>query len=380
MRFYLFSFFFFVVFFVRSQLDISASGLFNKPISNFCNDEYNKGWGTKYGLGYTHIYDQRNIGFEVGWNWLSSGNGYKEAALPLGDYFVMNKWSQTQFKINAVWELYKTRAYIGLSRGSANYKSTEYIDFEVTQEDGSDSWDGSLFSKRVMQYGAQAGMYYKVSKNWSFDLGFSIQRAFRNVKFINLNSYVFDGVDIFYDEPRSKPFLITISAGFRLKLFDLKEAKKRAEENPKSPTLDNPSLDSGTSSSGSGTSTSGSGTSSSGSGTSTSGSGRSTSGSGTSTSGSGTSSSGSGTSSSGSGTSSSGSGTSSSGSGTSSSSSGTSSSGSGTSSSGSGTSTSGSGTSTSGSGTSTSGTSTINVKTKPKPTLHKNGKTPVNYK
>ena len=75
----------------KSQMDFSVSGIYSSPLDQFCINDYNEGWGAKFGLGYTFLTDQ-NWGIEVGGNWLISNNGWRKAALDFGDYTLKNNF------------------------------------------------------------------------------------------------------------------------------------------------------------------------------------------------------------------------------------------------------------------------------------------------
>lgn len=207
-------------FIASAQFDFTMSGLYSAPIKKFCDDQYSDGWGAKFGLGYTFMLPT-NFGIETGANWIVSNNGYRKTELDLGDYTLRNNWYNWQLKLNAVWEFENIRPYIGVNAGRARYFTTEYLDFSSTQEDGIEYWDETLYKERVFQYGAQMGAYIKLSEVWSFDLGVSVLKSPQSVKYINFDSFFFDGELIDYDEPSSNPFLVTISAGFRINLSNI---------------------------------------------------------------------------------------------------------------------------------------------------------------
>jgi hypothetical protein len=204
----------------RSQLDVSVSGLSSEPLFNFCNDNYRNGWGLKLGSGYTHM-GSNNMGFEIGFNWLINNNGFKETNLSLGDYTLYNNWYNWQFKINGIFEYNALSYYFGLNVGRATYNTKENLSFLEIQEDNTTSWREILISQNLVQYGCQVGTYYKVNNSLSLDFGISVLRGTLPVEYINFNSFIYDGQFIDYQENKSTPFLITISAGFRVNLSNL---------------------------------------------------------------------------------------------------------------------------------------------------------------
>ncbi len=203
-----------------AQLDFTMTGLYSSPLDQFCVDDYQDGWGAKFGLGYTSKYSEKN-GVEFGFNWLINNNGYRKTELGIGDYTLRNNWYNWQFKLNHVWDRGVMKYYAGLNAGRASYYTTEYLGFEETQEDDSDYWNDQLYSKSVFQYGAQIGTYIQLNDIISFDLGLSVLRSDQDVKYINFESYTYDGEYIDYQEPTSSPFLVTISAGFRFNLSNI---------------------------------------------------------------------------------------------------------------------------------------------------------------
>ena len=204
----------------KSQMEISVSGMYSSPLDQFCIDDYNDGLGAKFGLGYTFITDE-SWGVEVGGNWLISNNGWRKVALDFGDYTLRNNFNNWQIKGNVVFEQGLFKHYLGVNVGRARYFTTEYLGFNNTQEDGSTYFDDVLYKRRVFQYGAQIGTYIKINDVISFDLGMSILKSPEPIKYINFESYSFDGEAINYDEPSSLPFMVTISAGIRINLSEL---------------------------------------------------------------------------------------------------------------------------------------------------------------
>ena len=200
------SMFCFVFMISKSQMDFSVSGMYSAPLDQFCINDYNEGWGAKFGLGYTFLTDQ-SWGVEVGGNWLISNNGWRKAALDFGDYTLKNNFYNWQIKGNIVFEQGLFKHYLGVNVGRARYFTTEYLGFNNTQEDGSTYFDDVLYKQRVFQYGAQIGTYIKMNDIVSFDLGMSVLKSPESVKYINFESYSFDGEAINYDEPTSSPFM-----------------------------------------------------------------------------------------------------------------------------------------------------------------------------
>lgn len=219
-RLLILSTFCFVFMISKSQMDFSVGGMYSSPLDQFCVDDYNDGLGAKFGLGYTFITDE-SWGVEVGGNWLISNNGWRKVALDFGDYTLRNNLYNWQIKGNVVFEQGLFKHYLGVNAGRARYFTTEYLSFNSTQEDGSTYFDDVLYKQSVFQYGAQIGTYIKINDVVSFDLGMSILKSPEPVKYINFESYSFDGEAINYDEPSSSPFIVTISAGIRINLSEL---------------------------------------------------------------------------------------------------------------------------------------------------------------
>ena len=214
----------FVFMISKSQMDFSVSGIYSSPLDQFCINDYNEGWGAKFGLGYTFLTDQ-NWGIEVGGNWLISNNGWRKATLDFGDYTLRNNFYNWQIKGNIVFEQGLFKHYFGANIGRARYFTTEYLGFNATQEDGSTYFDDVLYKQRVFQFGAQFGTYIRINDIVSFDLGMSVLKSPETVKYINFESYSFDGETINYEEPSTSPFILTISAGIRINLseFEISE-------------------------------------------------------------------------------------------------------------------------------------------------------------
>jgi hypothetical protein len=205
----------------RSQLDVSVSGLYSEPLFNFCNDNYSNGWGLKLGSGYTHK-GSNNMGFELGFNWLINNNGFKKTNLSLGDYTLYNNWYNWQFKINGIFEFNTFTYYFGLNAGRSKYYTFENLRFLEVQEDNTMLWREILIEENTFQYGFQFGTYFKLSNSLSLDFGFSVLRGKSSIEYINFNSFTFDGKFIDYQENKSSPFLITLSAGLRINLSSIK--------------------------------------------------------------------------------------------------------------------------------------------------------------
>ncbi len=200
-----------------AQLDFTMTGLYSSPLHQFCVDDYKDGWGAKFGLGYTTKYSEKN-GVELGFNWLFSNNGYKKTELEIGDYTIKNNWYNWQFKLNHVWDKGVMNYYAGLNAGRGIYYSSKFLDYKEPLEGSNNDWNDQLYSKSVFQYGAQAGTYIKLNDIMSFDLGISVLKSDQEVNYVNLESYIYDEGVINCQEPTSSPFLVTISAGFRINL------------------------------------------------------------------------------------------------------------------------------------------------------------------
>ena len=218
MKRFLFSFFIiFLSFGSIAQFDFSASGLYSAPLFKFNEDHYSDGWGGKFGLGYTYM-GPNEMGIECGFNWLINQNGSEKTTLPLGDYTLSNNWYNWQFKLNGIFEHEEFKYYFGVNAGSAIYYTRENLSFATIQEDNTSYWSETLMSKNVFQYGIQFGAYVEIVEGFSFDFGVSILKGTNPVDYINFDSFVYDGEYIDYEEHISSPFLITISAGFKMNL------------------------------------------------------------------------------------------------------------------------------------------------------------------
>lgn len=203
-----------------AQLDFSASGLVSAPLFNFDKNQYSNGWGGKFGLGYTHM-GPNEMGIEYGFNWLINQNGSQMTSLPLGDYTLSNNWYNWQFKLNGIFEHKEFRYYFGINAGRAIYYTHEHLSFTSMQEDYTTYWSETLMTKNVFHYGAQFGAYVELTEGVSFDFGVSILKGTDPVDYINFDSFNYDGEYIDYQENASSPFLITISAGFKMNLSSM---------------------------------------------------------------------------------------------------------------------------------------------------------------
>ncbi len=214
------------------QLDFSAGGMISAPLFNFDKNHYSNGWGGKFGLGYTHM-GPNEMGVEYGLNWLINQNGSEMTTLPLGDYTLSNNWYNWQFKLNGIFEHKEFRYYFGINAGRAIYYTQEYMSFATIQEDYTSYWRETLMTKNVLQYGAQFGAYVKITEGVLFDFGVSILKGTDPVDYINFDSFSFDGEYIDYLENTSSPFLITLSAGFKmnLSLMELGSVLCRSSDN-----------------------------------------------------------------------------------------------------------------------------------------------------
>lgn len=216
-RFLLSLFIIFLSFGAIAQFDFSASGLYSAPLFKFNKDHYSDGWGGKFGLGYTYM-GPNEMGIEYGFNWLINQNGSEKTTLPIGDYTLSNNWYNWQFKLNGIFEYKEFKYYFGINAGRAIYYTHEYLSFATMQEDYTSYWSETLVSKNVFQYGVQFGAYVELTEGFSFDFGVSILKGTDPVDYINFDSFVYDGEYIGYEENISSPFLITLSAGFKMNL------------------------------------------------------------------------------------------------------------------------------------------------------------------
>lgn len=200
-----------------AQVSASFGVLYTAPLNEFFRNNYQDGYGAKFGVGYTHFLNDK-VGLEGGLNWLVSRNGSEMAELTLGDYTLSNNFYNWQIKLNAVYKTGIFKNYFGLHAGRANYYSTEYLSFNTTQEDGVTYYSESLFKERVFQFGFQLGTYIQLTPITSLDFGISFLKSFEGVQYIDFDSYTFDGEYLDYNENFIAPtlFVGTISLKFNL--------------------------------------------------------------------------------------------------------------------------------------------------------------------
>lgn len=192
-------------------------GLTTAPIFNFYNSNYSIGAGVQGGLSLNQKINQKwSLG--IGYNGVYSANGNKTADLSLGEYTLYNSFTNDQMFLNGYYHIGNIGLYGGLHIGRAGYKTREQLNFSETQDDGSEYYDADLYKTRVFQYGGQVGGFVQLSPAWQFFCGASLLKSDQKVKFIDFESYVYDGEEINYQEPKSSPFLFTANFGFKVNL------------------------------------------------------------------------------------------------------------------------------------------------------------------
>lgn len=122
----------------------------------------------------------------------------------------------------------------GFHIGRANFFTSEYLSFAETQEDGSTYYSDQLYKSRVFEYGGQLGTLIQLSPAWQLNMGASLIKSDERVKYIDFQSFKFDGEEINYKEPAVKPFLFTFNVGFRLSLSKLQSFLDASSSNSSS--------------------------------------------------------------------------------------------------------------------------------------------------
>lgn len=213
----------FSVFFLKAQTKFSFGGFYSSPLHQFCIDDYSDGVGFQLGIGkQINIYNKWAI--EGGLNWQWGKNGSEDVDLLIGNYDLSNKFFNWQLKLNVLKDLGRFTPYAGAHVGNGKYYTNEYLNFEDTQQDGSEFYEENLYSNSTLQYGIQLGTYVKMNRNIDFNFGVSINKGDTKVKYIDYDTYSFDGSEIDYVEKNSKPFMILLNAEIVIKIFkgDLK--------------------------------------------------------------------------------------------------------------------------------------------------------------
>tara|TARA_B110000211_G_C14028945_1_gene531195 strand:+ start:721 stop:1581 length:861 start_codon:yes stop_codon:yes gene_type:complete len=200
-----------------SQLRISVGGFYSSPLEQFCVDDYSDGYGADLGLALVRDIDS-TWSIEAGVDWQYGINGKKRAELSFGDYDLKNTFVNWQLKLNLVRRIGRLSPYAGFHVGGGKYYTTEYLAFNEPQEDQVNYYDDVLYRTSQFHYGAQLGTYVHVNEFVDLNIGVSFNKSDSKVKYIDFESYTFDGTEIDYQEKTSAPFLILIHAGISIKL------------------------------------------------------------------------------------------------------------------------------------------------------------------
>lgn len=201
---------------MKAQTKFSIGTFYSSPLHTFCIDDYQDGAGLQFGIG-----KQFNIdsvwAIEGAFNWQWGVNGSEDVDLVMGNYDLSNRFFNWQFKLNVVKDMGVFSPYAGIHLGEGKYYTAEYLNFDETQEDGESYYSDKLFGNYTFQFGGQIGTYISMSDNFDFNLGVSVNKGDTKVKYIDYDTYSFDGSEIDYQEKSSKPFMILLNAGFVLK-------------------------------------------------------------------------------------------------------------------------------------------------------------------
>lgn len=201
---------------MKAQTKFSIGTFYSSPLHTFCIDDYQDGVGLQFGIG-----KQFNIdsvwAIEGGFNWQWGVNGSEDVDLVIGNYDLTNRFFNWQFKLNVIKNMGVLSPYAGIHLGQGKYYTSEYLNFEETQEDGQNYYSENLFANRTFQFGGQIGTYINMTDNFNFNVGVSVNKGDTRVKYIDYETYSFDGTELDYQEKSSAPFMILLNAGFVLK-------------------------------------------------------------------------------------------------------------------------------------------------------------------
>jgi hypothetical protein len=200
-----------------SQIKVSVGGFYSSPLEQFCIDDYSDGGGVDFGLVLVRNIDS-TWSMEGGLNWQYGLNGKKTAELPLGDYDLKNSFFNWQLKFNLVKRIKNVSPYMGVHFGGGSYYTSEYLSFAEPQEDQVNYYNDVLYKSNQLQYGGQLGTYVHLNEFVSLNFGISINKSDAKVKYIDFETYTFDGDKIDYQEKTSAPLILLFHAGISFKL------------------------------------------------------------------------------------------------------------------------------------------------------------------
>ena len=199
-----------------SQLRVSFGGFYSTPLGQFCSDDYSDGAGADLGLALVHEFHPK-WSIEAGLNMQYGLNGKKTTELSLGDYDLKNSFLNWQIKVNWVKRIGKFSSYFGFSFGGGTFYTNEYISFNEPQENQINYYDNALHETFQFNQGAQLGTYIHLNDFIDLNLGISFIKSHSKVKYIDFDSFSFDGTEIDYEEKMSIPFLLLINVGISFK-------------------------------------------------------------------------------------------------------------------------------------------------------------------
>ena len=199
------------------QFRVSVGGFYSSPLEQFCIDDYSDGGGLGFGLAKEVELDSTWF-LEAGVNWQYGLNGKESTELSLGDYDLKNTFFNWHLNLNIVKRIGGISPYVGFHVGSGKYYTSEYLAFEETQEDQVNYYDEVLYKKSSLQYGGQLGAYIHLSEFVDLNVGISFNKSDSKVKYIDFESFTFDGSEIDYQEKMSAPFLLLLNAGISFKI------------------------------------------------------------------------------------------------------------------------------------------------------------------
>ena len=119
--------------------------------------------------------------------------------------------------MNLVKRIGKVSPYVGFSFGGGIFNTNEYISFNETQENQVNYYDNVLHETFQFNQGAQLGAYIHLNDFIDLNLGVSFIKSHSKVKYIDFDSFTFDGTEIDYEEKMSIPFLLLINLGISFK-------------------------------------------------------------------------------------------------------------------------------------------------------------------
>ena len=202
------------------QLKISLGGFYSTPLEQFHVDNYSDGVGMGLGVLSNKSIDstwsmEGGIGFEFGIN------GTENTELSLGDYELKNKFFNWKLQLNVVKRIKNVSPYLGVHIGIGKYNTSEYILFNDSQGNGSKYYNNEMYQAENLQRGIQLGTYIHVTTHLMLDFGITINRTAEKVKYIDFESFSFDGSEINYNEINSTPFVLLFHGGLAVTFSNL---------------------------------------------------------------------------------------------------------------------------------------------------------------